>query len=188
MCKPSHASEGFSTRLQIGTRNKGNFHRVFTPKGKYDLPMKRATAMWLSVPAIALTSFANSASADVNPTPAPTTQAETYKTALEQYKKDREQFNLALRERAQQMRIINQTFDGAIKKARQDSKLAMQVALKPEQKSAINSALKSVIAAAIISREEAIEALGEPPIPPTEPTKAPRGMHSDKNGAEKKRR
>ena len=112
--------------------------------------MKRATAMWLSVPAIALTSFANSASADVNPTPAPTTQAETYKTALEQYKKDREQFNLALRERAQQMRIINQTFDGAIKKARQDSKFAMQVALKPEQKSAINSALKSVIAAAII--------------------------------------
>ena len=108
--------------------------------------------------------------------------------AFEQYKKDREQFNLALRERAQQMRIINQTFDGAIKKARQDSKLAMQVALKPEQKSAINSALKSVIAAAIISREEAIEALGEPPIPPTEPTKAPKGMHSDKNGAEKKRR
>ena len=86
------------------------------------------------------------------------------------------------------MRVINQTFDSAIKKARQDSKLAMQVALKPEQKSAINSALKSVIAAAIISREEAIEALGEAPIPPTEPTKAPKGMHAEKNGGEKKRR
>jgi hypothetical protein len=64
----------------------------------------------------------------------------------------------------------------------------MQVALKPEQKSAINSALKSVIAAAVIAREEAIEALGEAPTPPTEPTKPAKGMYADKNGSEKKRR
>jgi hypothetical protein len=107
---------------------------------------------------------------------------------MEQFKRDREEFNQALRERSQKMRLINQAFDSAIKKARQDSKLAMQVALKPEQKSAINSALKSVIAAAVITREEAIEELGEAPTPPTEPTKAPKGMHAEKNGSEKKRR
>jgi len=150
--------------------------------------MKRATAVWASAGAIALSSFSNSAFADVTPSPAPTSQADSFKVLMEQFKRDREEFNVALRERFQKMRLINQTFDTAIRKARQDSKLAMQVALKPEQKSAINSALKSVIAAAVIAREEAIEALGEPPIPPTEPTKAPKGMHSDKNGAEKKRR
>jgi hypothetical protein len=150
--------------------------------------MKRATAVWASAGAIALSSFSNTASADVTPSPAPTAQAESFKILMAQYKKDREEFNMALRERSQQMRQINQAFDTAIKKARHDSKLAMQVALKPEQKSAINSALKSVIAAAVIAREEAIEALGEAPTPPTEPTKPPKGMYADKNGSEKKRR
>jgi hypothetical protein len=146
--------------------------------------MKRATAVWASAGAIALSSFSNSAFADVTPSPAPTSQADSFKVLMEQFKRDREEFNVALRERFQKMRLINQTFDTAIRKARQDSKLA----LKPEQKSAINSALKSVIAAAVIAREEAIEALGEAPIPPTEPTKGPKAMHSDKNGSEKKRR
>jgi hypothetical protein len=150
--------------------------------------MKRATAVWASAGAIALSSFSNSAFADVTPSPAPTSQADSFKVLMEQFKRDREEFNVALRERFQKMRLINQTFDTAIRKARQDSKLAMQVALKPEQKSAINSALKSVIAAAVIAREEAIEALGEAPIPPTEPTKGPKAMHSDKNVSEKKRR
>jgi hypothetical protein len=150
--------------------------------------MKRATAVWVSVGAIALSSFSNPAFADVTPSPAPTSQADSFKVLMAQYKKDREEFNMALRERSQKMRQINQAFDTAIKKARQDSKLAMQVALKPEQKSAIYSALKSVIAAAVITREEAIEALGEAPTPPTEPTRAPKGMYADKNGSEKKRR
>jgi len=150
--------------------------------------MKRATAVWASAGAIAFSSFSNSASADVTPSPAPTSQADSFRGLMEQFKKDREEFNMALRERSQKMRQINQAFDTAIKKARQDSKLAMQVALKPEQKSAINSALKSVIAAAVIAREEAIEALGEAPTPPTEPTKPPKGMYGDKNGSEKKRR
>jgi hypothetical protein len=150
--------------------------------------MKRTTAAWASAGAIALTSLANPASADVTPTPAPTLQMDSYKVLMEQFKRDREQFNIAVRERAQKIRVINQAFDMSIKKARQDSKLAMQVALKPEQKSAINSALKSVIASAITAREEAIEALGEPPTPPIEPSKAQKGMHTEKNISEKKRR
>jgi hypothetical protein len=150
--------------------------------------MKRTTAVWASAGAIALSSFSNSALADVTPAPAPTSQGDSFKVLMEKFKKDREEFNVALRERSQKMRQINQAFDTAITKARQDSKLAMQVALKPEQKSAINSALKSVIAAAVIAREEAIEALGEAPTPPTEPTKPAKGMYADKNGSEKKRR
>ena len=150
--------------------------------------MKRATAVWASAGAIALSSVSNSAFADVTPSPAPTSQADAYKISMEQFKRDREQFNQAIRERSQKKRIIDQAFDAAIKKARQESKLAMQVANKPEQKSAINSALKSVIAAAIIEREEAIEALGDAPIPPTQPAKPPKGLYSDRNGSEKKRR
>ena len=149
--------------------------------------MKRAV-VWVSAGAIALSFFSSPAFADVTPSPAPTSQADLFKVLMEQFKKDREEYSVALRERSQKMRIINQVFDTAIKKARQDSKLAMQVALKPEQKSAINSALKSVIAAAVIAREEAIEELGEAPVPPIEPTKAAKGMHAEKNGSEKKRR
>ncbi len=128
------------------------------------------------------------ASADVNPTPAPTSQMDLYKLSMEQFKKDRELFNIAVRERNQKMKAIYQTFDAAIRKARQDSKAAMQSALKPEQKSAINSNLKTVIAAAVIAREDAIEALGEPPIAPTEPPRPPKNFNGEKNGGEKKRR
>jgi hypothetical protein len=111
-----------------------------------------------------------------------------YKISMEQFKKDRDLFNIAVRDRNQKMKNINLTFDTAIRKARQDSKLAMQSAFKPEQKSAINSNLKSVIAAAVIARESAIEALGEPPIQPTEPPRPPKNMSGEKSGAEKKRR
>jgi len=135
-----------------------------------------------------LASFSYPASADVNPTPAPTSQMDLYKISMEQFKKERDLFNIAMRDRNQKMKNINLTFDTAIRKARQDSKIAMQSALKPEQKSAINSNLKSVIAAAVIARESAIEALGEPPIQPTEPPRPPKNIHSEKIGAEKKRR
>ena len=135
-----------------------------------------------------LAAFSSPASADVTPTPTPTSQMDLYKISMEQFKKERELFNIAVRERNQKLKSINQAFDSAIRKARQDSKLAMQSALKPEQKSAINSNLKSVIAAAVIARESAIEALGEPPIQPTEPPRPPKNIHSEKIGAEKKRR
>ncbi len=150
--------------------------------------MKQSAVARLTGAIFLLTVFSSPAYADVSPTPTPTSQMDLYKLSMEQFKKDRDQFNIAVRERNQKLKSINQAFDSAIRKARQDSKLAMQSALKPEQKSAINSNLKSVIAAAIIARESAIEALGEPPIQPTEPLRPPKNMHSEKNGAEKKRR
>ena len=152
--------------------------------------MKQSAVARLTGAIILLASLTYPASADVNPTPfpAPTSQMDLYKLSMEQFKKDRDLFNVAVRERNQKMKAIYQTFDAAIRKARQDSKVAMQAALKPEQKSAINSNLKSVIAAAVIAREDAIEALGEPPIAPTEPPRPPKNFNGEKNGAEKKRR
>ena len=150
--------------------------------------MKQSAVARLTGAIILLAAFSSPASADVTPTPTPTSQMDLYKISMEQFKKERELFNIAVRERNQKLKSINQAFDSAIRKARQDSKLAMQSALKPEQKSAINSNLKSVIAAAVIARESAIEALGEPPIQPTEPPRPPKNIHSEKIGAEKKRR
>jgi uncharacterized membrane protein len=150
--------------------------------------MKQSAVAKLTGAIFLLAAFSSPASADVTPTPTPTSQMDLYKISMEQFKKERELFNIAVRERNQKLKSINQAFDSAIRKARQDSKLAMQSALKPEQKSAINSNLKSVIAAAVIARESAIEALGEPPIQPTEPPRPPKNIHSEKIGAEKKRR
>lgn len=150
--------------------------------------MKQSAVARLTGAIFLLAAFSSPASADVTPTPTPTSQMDLYKISMEQFKKERELFNIAVRERNQKLKSINQAFDSAIRKARQDSKLAMQSALKPEQKSAINSNLKSVIAAAVIARESAIEALGEPPIQPTEPPRPPKNIHSEKIGADKKRR
>ena len=150
--------------------------------------MKQTTMAKLSGAIILLASFSCPASADVTSTPAPTSQMDLYKLSMEQFKKDRDLFSAAMRERNQKIKSINQAFDSAVRKARQDSKLAMQAALKPEQKSAVNSNLKSVIAAAIIARESAIEALGEPPVQPTEPARPSKMTQGEKIGAEKKRR
>jgi hypothetical protein len=150
--------------------------------------MKQSVVARLTGAIFLLAVFSSPASADVSPTPTPTSQMDLYKLSMEQFKKDRDQFNAAVRERNQRIKSINQAFDSAVRKARQDSKLAMQAALKPEQKSAINSNLKSVIAAAIIARESAIEALGEPPVQPTEPARPSKGFQGEKVGAEKKRR
>jgi hypothetical protein len=107
---------------------------------------------------------------------------------MEQFKLDRDIYKAAVRERNQKIRNINQIFNSAVKKARLDSKIAMQSALKPDEKSSVNAILKSEITAAIIARENAIEALGEPPIPPVEPLRMQKGFQSTKNNNEKSRR
>jgi hypothetical protein len=150
--------------------------------------MKKSAVAKLSGAIILLATFSYPAAADVTPAPTPTSQMDLYKLSMEQFKKDRDQFNAAVRERNQKIKLINQAFDLAVRKARQDSKQAMQAALKPEQKSAVNSNLKNVIAAAIIARESAIEALGEPPVHPTEPARPSKVFQGEKVGSEKKRR
>ncbi len=150
--------------------------------------MKHSVVAKVAGAVVALASFSYPASADVTPTPSPTSQMDLYRLSMEQFKKEREIYSAAIRDRNQKIKAINQTFDAAIRKARQDSKNAMRGASKPEQKSAINSNLKAIIAAAIITRETAIEALGEPPVEPVEPQRPANQLSGEKIGAEKKRR
>jgi len=117
--------------------------------------------------------MSGSAYADVQTSPAPSapTQLDAYKIALDQYKQERDIYIQAMRNREQQIRDINQTFNLAVNKASQDARTAMQITTGPEQKSAATNAKRSAIANAIIARENAINALGQPPLPPVEPTR-----------------
>ncbi len=143
--------------------------------------MKQSKVAKLSGAVILLSALSSPAIADVTPTPAPITQ-------MEQFKLDRDIYKAAVRERNQKIRNINQVFNAAVKKARLDSKIAMQSALKPDEKSSVNAFLKSQITAAIIARENAIEALGEPPIAPIEPAKMQKGPQNIRNSNDKNRR
>jgi hypothetical protein len=115
------------------------------------------------------------------PTPAPS-------GVLEQFKKEMEAFNAVMREREEKIREINQEFNSAINKAAQDARFAMQIAAKPEQKNSINSQKRIAVATAIISRENALIALGQPPLPPQDPLRMQKGMSKQKELKEKNRR
>ena len=151
--------------------------------------MRRKRSAQVALLAILFSSCTFVAQADPTPapTPAPSTAGDAYKAAMEQFKKDRDAFNIAIKDRNQKIRVINQAFDQAIKNARQDSRTSMQVAAKPEQKSAISSNLRSAIAAAVIARENSLLALGEPPIPPVEPTRSAKNGPTMKDGGKKNR-
>ena len=105
------------------------------------------------------------------PTPPPITTIDSFKAAQEQFRKDRELYLLALRDRDLKMRLINATFKSDVDKATSDAKSAMASATTPDQKNAINSTRRNAVAAAIIARENAIAALGPLPMPPQEPVK-----------------
>jgi hypothetical protein len=152
--------------------------------------MRKMRAVQISLLAVLFSSSTFVAYADSTPAPSPASSSaiDVYKAAVEQFKRDREEFAAAMRDRAQKIRLINQTFDLAVKKARQDSRTAMQVAVKPEQKSAVNTNLKSTITNAIIAREGALLELGEPPVPPTEPARPAKNSPMMKDGGAKKNR
>jgi len=130
----------------------------------------------------ALFSPSQSAHAEMrSPTPVPS-------SVLEQFKKEMEAFNAAMREREEKIREINQEFNSAINKAAQDARFAMQIAAKPEQKNSINSQKRIAVATAINAREDALIALGQPPLPPQDPFRMQKGMSKQKELREKNRR
>lgn len=130
----------------------------------------------------ALFSPSQSAHAEMrSPTPVPS-------SVLEQFKKEMGAFNAVMREREEKIREINQEFNSAINKAAQDARFAMQIAAKPEQKNSINSQKRIAVATAIISRENALIALGQPPLPPQDPLRMQKGMSKQKELKEKNRR
>ena len=127
----------------------------------------------------------SSVSAFAAPTPSPSPSIDPYKAAQEQYKKDRDEYMSALRDREMKMRIINSTFKSAIDKSTYDAKSAMLLATTPDQKNAITSARRAAVASAIISRESAIEALEALPLPPVQPQRpakmSPQGISEEKD-------
>lgn len=108
-----------------------------------------------------------SAYADSTPTPAP----ESPRSAIEQYRIDRENYLIAVKQRSIAMKNINITFKSACDKATSDFKSAMSVARTPDQKNAASTARKNAISAAIIARDSSIAALGAEPVAPVEPMK-----------------
>ncbi|QLL23347.1 hypothetical protein DLE03_03040 [Actinobacteria bacterium IMCC25003] len=150
--------------------------------------MRRKSSYLVVVISAALfSSNTYSALADATPSPSPT--FDSFKAAQEQYKKDRDAFVAALRDREMKMRIINTTFKSAVDKATTDAKTAMALASTPDQKNSINSTRRAAVAAAIVARESAIAALDPIPTPPIEPVKPPKaapfGM-SDQKGKQKR--
>ena len=111
----------------------------------------------------------STAFADPSPSPSPT--FDSYKAAQEQYKKDRDAFMAAMRERESKMRDINTLFKAAVDKATSDARTAMSNAATPEQKNAITTARRMAVAAAVVARESAISALVPLPTPPIEPVR-----------------
>ena len=81
------------------------------------------------------------ASADPTPSPTPSTSIDTFRAAQEQFRKDRDIYMAAMRERENKMREINATFKSAVDKATSDAKTAMTSATTPDQKNSINSIL-----------------------------------------------
>jgi hypothetical protein len=148
---------------------------------------KKSGYLAVAITAALFTSNAYFASADVTPSPAPT--FDSYKAAQEQYKKDRDAYFAALRDRESKMRSINAAFKNTVDKATTDARSAIVAATTPDQKNSINSTRRTAIAAAIVVRESAIAALGALPTPPVEPTKPPKvstfGM-SEQKGKQKR--
>jgi hypothetical protein len=122
--------------------------------------------------------------ADVTPSPTPSPTATSFKALQEQYKKDREAFIQAVKNREQRIREINSAFKASVDKATYEAKTLMATATTPDQKNAISAQRRSAVAAAIVARESAVAALGSlptPPIEPVRPTKmAPPGMSDQK--------
>jgi hypothetical protein len=144
--------------------------------------MRRGVSTVAIVAIAALFSPSQSAHAEMRtPTPVPS-------GVLDQFKKEMEAFNAVMREREEKIREINQEFNSAINKAAQDARFAMQIAAKPEQKNSINSQKRIAVATAIISRENALIALGQPPLPPQDPLRMQKGMSKQKELKEKNRR
>lgn len=115
------------------------------------------------------------ASADPTPSPTPTYSIDSFRAAQEQFRKDRDLYMTALRERDLKMRAINAIFKSAVDKAAADAKTALTTATTPDQKNAINTARRAAIAAAIVARESAIADLGPLPTPPAQPVKPSKG-------------
>ena len=124
-----------------------------------------STAIIIALSTVSLTGV------HAEPTPSPSPSMLNFKAAQEQYKKDREAFIQAVKNREQRIREINSAFKASVDKATYEAKTLMATATTPDQKNAISAQRRSAVAAAIVARESAVAALGSLPTPPTEPVR-----------------
>ena len=125
----------------------------------------------LTAATLLLVTLVASTPAQAEPTPSPTATADAYKTPLEQYKLDRDEYQQALKDRGSRMRVINAIFKNSVDKANADARAAMLNAITPEQKTSTWSARRNAVALAITLRDAAVLALGPMPTPPAKPEK-----------------
>ena len=130
----------------------------------------------LLVALLSLSLHALPASADVKPTPAPTSTL----SPMAQYQMDFELFKIEMREfqearalREQELRVILIEFNKALRRASEDARIAGKSA-------GSKATLASARAAAATARDEAVALLGPEPIAPIPPMKPMKGAKVSK--------
>ena len=130
----------------------------------------------LLVALLSLSLHALPATADVKPTPAPTSTL----SPMAQYQLDFELFKIEMREyqearalREQELRVILIEFNKALRRASDDARIAGKSA-------GSKATLASARAAAATARDEAVALLGPEPIAPTPPMKPMKGTKVSK--------
>ena len=130
----------------------------------------------LLVALLSLSLHAVPATADVKPTPAPTSTL----SPMAQYQMDFELFKIEMREyqearalREQELRVILIEFNKALRRASEDARIAGKSA-------GSKATLASARAAAATARDEAVALLGPEPIAPTPPMKPMKGTKVSK--------
>ena len=130
----------------------------------------------LLVALLSLSLHALPATADVKPTPAPTSTL----SPMAQYQLDFELFKIEMREyqearalREQELRVILIEFNKALRRASEDARIAGKSA-------GSKATLASARAAAATARDEAVALLGPEPIAPIPPIKPMKGAKASK--------
>ena len=103
--------------------------------------------------------------------PSPTSQKSIDLKAA--YKIAFDQFNKSFKIYEDQRREINRIYKEAIDKALADARLARSIDQTQKEKRQTMRVQQNAVIAATVDRDAAIEALGSPPIAPTQPGKAP---------------
>ena len=96
-----------------------------------------------------------------------------FKSAVEKFKQDQKTFIEAVKAYDAARRAINKAFKESVDKALSDAKSLSAPGQTQLQKRQSAVAKQSAVIAATVDRDAAIEALGSPPVAPTQPGKAP---------------
>lgn len=124
-----------------------------------------------------VTTGATSAYADTPQAPA----TDSNKISKEQYKKEKDSYIEAIRERDFKFRTINMNFKLAMDKASADYKDAVLEATSPEQKTSARTAYIAARTQAIAKRDLAILNLGPAPVPPAENSRSGKNEYLQRN-------